>query len=45
MCDVEVKPVCTDNEMRKVIQSKPGFAKKHAALIAKMTGASISNGH
>lgn len=45
LCDVEVKPVCTDNEMRAVIKSKPGFAKKHAALIAKMTGASISNGH
>lgn len=36
MCDCEIKPVVHDNECRAVIQAKPDFEKKLAALQAKM---------
>tara|TARA_B100001059_G_scaffold235975_1_gene284007 strand:+ start:2701 stop:3369 length:669 start_codon:yes stop_codon:yes gene_type:complete len=36
MCDCDIVPVVHDSECRAVIQSKPGFARKHALLMAKM---------
>jgi len=37
ICDWEIKPVVHDTEWRAVIREKPDFAKKHQALLQKMS--------
>lgn len=36
MCDCQVQGVTNDEETRRILQSKPGFKAKHAALMEQM---------
>ena len=39
MCDVFIEPVTLEATTRAIIQSQPGFAQKHAALMEHLTAA------
>lgn len=36
LCDCTIKPVLSDAEFRSIVQAKPGFAEKRAALMKKI---------
>jgi len=43
LCEADVKVVLNDKDTREVVSGKPDFKKKHAALIAKMSGVDLSS--